>query len=118
MVTVRKNTLVRISEEDIIDGVVIIPDDITHIGECALSGYDSLKKVVMPNSVVYIGVRAFSNCINLEEIKLSNSLTIIKGLAFSDCTSLKEITIPKKTDIGYRVFDNCPCEIKYIEYII
>lgn len=51
---------------------ITIPDSVTHIGEGAFSGDQSLTSVIIPNSVTYIGNRAFSGCGNLSSIQVSS----------------------------------------------
>ena len=48
---------------EIKDGVAIIPDGTTEIGEYAFSFCESLTSVTIPDSVTSIGDSAFCNCI-------------------------------------------------------
>lgn len=119
------------AQYEIIDGVAIIPEGETKIGDLAFSDCSSLTKVVIPSSVTEIGVCAFadcrclkevvinegvtmlssgmfSNCHNLSEIVIPSSVTKIEDNAFSGCSSLKEVAIPSSvTKIGDSAFYGC-----------
>lgn len=55
---------------------------------------DSLKEVVLPSNITEIGQGAFSWCINLEKITIPATVTKIGSGVFNNCSSLKEIYIP------------------------
>ncbi|MBQ4530566.1 MAG: leucine-rich repeat protein [Lachnospiraceae bacterium] len=112
-------------------GAVVIPDEVTSIGEYAFSGCSSLSSIELlesvttignwafsgcnnlssieiPKSVTTIGDWAFSECYNLSSIELPESVTTIGNWAFSECYNLSSIEIPKSvTSIGDSAFDNC-----------
>ena len=48
---------------EIKDGVAIIPEGTTEIGQSAFEDCPKLTSVTIPNSVTEIGVCAFSDCI-------------------------------------------------------
>ncbi len=100
-------------------GTVIIPENVTKIGEGAFSNLDGLQTIVIPGTVKEIGTNAFRNnktlekviiqegveiigagafreCTRLQTIELPESITQIKSTAFYICTSLQEIEIPSK----------------------
>ena len=58
------------------NGVAIIPEGTTEIGELAFACCDSLKSVTIPESVTEIGVKAFSDCTSLESITIPESLRL------------------------------------------
>ena len=90
------------------NGVAIIPEGTTEIGEMAFAFCDSLKNITIPESVTEIGVKAFSDCTSLESITIPESVTKIGNLAFVCCTSLTTITLPTGVDeIGDGVFEGC-----------
>ena len=90
------------------NGVAIIPEGTTEIGEWAFALCDSLKSVTIPESVTSIGDWAFANCTSLKSITIPESVTKIKEYAFRDCTSLETIIIPKSvTEIGKGAFYGC-----------
>lgn len=53
---------------------VVVPDDVSVIGEKALAENEDMIEVVLPNSIKYIGLGAFMHCKKLEIVKLPNSL--------------------------------------------
>ena len=78
------------AEFEIKDGVAIIPEGTTEIGEWFFArDYLSLKSVTIPESVKDIGVGAFRWCTALESITLPESVKVIGWNAFEGCTSLK-----------------------------
>ena len=78
---------------EINDGVAIIPEGTTEIGDYAFGGCDSLESVTIPESVTKIGEKAFSDCCLLESIAIPKSVTKIGDLAFVRCTSLESIVV-------------------------
>ena len=53
---------------EIKDGVAIIPEGTTEIGDRAFFDCTSLKSITIPDSVTRIGEEAFSHCENLKSI--------------------------------------------------
>ena len=78
---------------EINDGVAIIPEGTTEIGDYAFGGCDSLESVTIPESVTKIGEKVFSDCCLLESIAIPKSVTKIGDLAFVRCTSLESIVV-------------------------
>ena len=72
----------------------IIPNGVTHIGDEAFSGCESLTSINIPNSVTNIGNCAFYGCGFLKSINIPDSVTNIGDRAFSFCRSLTNINIP------------------------
>ena len=90
------------------EGVCVIPDGITSIGDAAFRYCHSLTSVTIPNSVTSIGEHAFYQCEELTTIQISNSVTSIGNYTFWCCKKLKTITIPNSvTSIGDRAFAGC-----------
>ena len=88
--------------------VVVIPNNVTSIGDSAFSGCSCLTSVVIPDSVTNIGFEAFKNCTSLTSITIPNSVTSIDNRAFYNCTGLTSITIPDSvTSIGNQAFRDC-----------
>ncbi len=84
-----------------------IPESVTEIGDFAFTECKSLKKITIPKSITKISVGAFSQCTNLTEIVLPETLTEIETQAFAE-TSIKSITIPESvTEIGEQAFQEC-----------
>lgn len=125
------NKLVKVDDDDIINGIFTIPEGITEIEDWAFDECESLTSIEIPDSVTKIGEGAFSDCENLTSVTIPKSVTIIgrsaflrcasltsiiipenvkkiRGYVFSGCTNLKSIEIPEGvTQIGYEAFKEC-----------
>ena len=87
---------------------VTIPDSVTSIGDLAFFGCSSLESVIIPDSVTSIGTDAFRNCSSLASVTIPDSVTSIGNGAFSNCSSLASVTIPDSvTSIGTDAFQGC-----------
>lgn len=103
-----KKTLVKVDNQDIIDGTFIIPGGVTEIGIHAFANCTALKEITIPDGVTEISVGTFSNCVALMKIVLPGGVTKISRGAFADCHALMEITIPDSvTEIGAGAFFRC-----------
>ncbi len=99
------STLVQFSGND---EEVIVPPEITVIGDAAFRQNGRIKRVVLHNKVTAIGRNAFQNCSALTEIIIPASVTSIGSGAFNNCGSLIDITIPAKVSVlPDNVFLNC-----------
>ena len=56
---------------EIKNGVAVIPEGTTTIGEFAFEGCTSLQSITIPESVTEIGMSAFEDCISLQRITIS-----------------------------------------------
>ena len=74
---------------------LIIGNDVTKIGEWALSSCNWLTSVKLNSGVTYIAPYSFSYCYNLKEITISDTVTRIQEYAFSFCESLESIILPR-----------------------
>ena len=79
---------------EISDGVAIIPEGTTAIGNRAFDDCTSLESVTIPESVTEIGGRTFQGCTSLESIVIPKGVTMIGGSAFGGCISLTTVTLP------------------------
>ncbi len=87
---------------------LLIPDNVTSIGNQVFFGCSNLTSITIPNSVTSIGTNAFSNCLGLTSITIPNSVTNIGISAFSNCLGLTSITISNSvTSIGNNAFSSC-----------
>ena len=87
---------------------IVLPDNITNIGDSAFGDCTSLTEITIPDSVTSIGSWAFSGCTSLESITIPYGVTTIEWQTFLGCTSLTEVTIPNSvTEIGSGAFSNC-----------
>lgn len=93
---------------DVLTTDLVIPNDMTSIGDYAFYNCDGLTSVTIGNSVTIIGSSAFYDCSRLAEITIPNSVTSIGDDAFSWCTGLTSVTIPDSvTSIGRYAFYYC-----------
>jgi hypothetical protein len=93
--------------QSIIKGI-ILPDNLTSIGEWTFSGCSDLTSVIIPGSVASIGNGAFNGCSGLSSVIIPDNLISIGGSAFSNCTGLTSVTIPDNlTSIGNGAFNGC-----------
>lgn len=96
------------SGEDSNIATVVIPTQITSIGEDAFAVYTELTSVTIPDSVINIKQYAFRNCSGITSITIPDSVETIGNSAFSGCSGLTSITIPNSvTSIGDNTFRNC-----------
>jgi len=87
---------------------VVIPREVSEIGENAFLGKSYIYTVTIPDSISVIGNRAFSECGNLESIAIPKSVLSVGDEAFKDCYNLRSIRIERETNIiGIDVFDGC-----------
>ncbi len=89
-------------------GRVIIPTEVTKIGNSAFRFCNSVTDIIIPSSVTSIGEDAFYYCRQLKSIIIPDSVTSIGKGAFFSCTSLTNINIPDSvTNIGAHTFFCC-----------
>ena len=69
--------------KEIID--LVIPENVTSIGDYAFIGYAALSTVTIPNSVTSIGSAAFRDCSGLTSVTIPNSVSSIGNFAFRGC---------------------------------
>lgn len=87
---------------------VVLPRDITAIGNWAFAYCYDLTSITLPNSVTSIGEYAFANCHSLTPITLPNRISSIENSAFFGCHSLTSITLPNSVaSIGKYAFADC-----------
>lgn len=107
---------------------LVVPQNISSIGEYAFENCTALTSVSIPKSCTIgdyaftdctalesvttssgtIGKQAFSDCTSLSNVTIGDKITQIDNYAFMGCKSLKTITIPASvTSIGENAFLNC-----------
>lgn len=97
------------SSSEILVGKLVIPDNVTSIGNSGLRFCKKLIYVELPDSLTSIDSRAFSNCYLLANVVIPNSVSYIGSLAFINCSSITNIKIPNGiTSIEEYTFQNCP----------
>ena len=92
---------------DIVDGIGIIPEGTTEIGDYAFCGCTSLKSIIIPEGVTRIGYCAFLGCDNLNNIMIPRSVESISDYAFHDCIKLIRVDCKAKVPPigGYQMFN-------------
>ena len=87
---------------------VILPENLTEIGEYAFRDCRTLESIIIPSSVKNIGESAFVYCTGLKEINLPERLESVSDFAFYNCFGLERLTIPSSlTTLGRNAFGNC-----------
>ena len=110
---------------------VVIPNNVTYIGDYAFWHCENLRNIVIPSSVTRIGEYAFDNCQSLKYVTLPdnlkyierdafqfsgleqihiphNTITYISDYTFRGCHNLTDVVIPKSvTYIGNQAFESC-----------
>ena len=98
------------------NGVMTIPEGVTHISAGAFGGNQSVKKIVLPESLREIGDYAFFGCTNLKEVVFNSGSTILSvgNYTFTE-TGLDSIVIPTGvTSIGNYAFSGSA--LKSVEF--
>lgn len=107
------NTLLSISSDDIVDGTLVIPNNVTNIDSYLFDNSksdlkESITNLIISDNVSVIPEKTFKECRNLKSIKFSKNLKTIGDSAFSYCVSLKNLDLPKNLEeIGHNAFDEC-----------
>jgi hypothetical protein len=87
---------------------VILPSDLTEIGNNALNRWTSLRYVTITSNLITIGGNSFAETTSLKTITIPNSVTTIVGGAFQD-GGLESIAIPDSvTSLEAGTFSPCP----------
>lgn len=85
----------KINNEEIRD--LVIPDDVTYIGDYAFRGCTSITSVTMGENVTKIGTSAFYGCKNCTSITIGENVTSIGSWAFYGCSAMTSLTsLPRK----------------------
>jgi len=89
---------------------IVLPDNITKIGQWAFSQCSSLSgSLQIPEGVITLMDAAFAGCYNLQgTLTLPSTLKIIQGSAFSGCGFTCELKLPEKLELlGFAAFNEC-----------
>ncbi|MCC5015109.1 MULTISPECIES: leucine-rich repeat domain-containing protein [unclassified Legionella] len=101
-------TLISVSESDIVDGSCQIPAGVTAIGPYAFKNCTNLQTLMLPAGVTSIGSGAFWGCSKLQTLTLPAGITAIGDGAFFECVNLQTLTLPAGiTDIDTATFCGC-----------
>ena len=94
---------------------LVIPENVTHIGDLAFSDDGYLRKIVFPDSLEVIGSYAFSFCNSLSDINIPDSVSINSN-AFEGCRALFKIQLPENiTNIAGNAFSGSGWMNKQLE---
>ena len=95
-----------INGEEITD--LVIPDDVTSIGNCTFYNCVNLTSITIGEHVASIGASAFRGCSNVTSIVIGEDVTYIGGWAFNGCSKVTSVTsYPRKVpSTGSDLFDN------------
>ena len=88
-------------------GRVVIPEQVTKIGDNAFYGRSDVTEVVFHDGVTWIGYQAFLNCTGLTELNLPSKLERLEFYAFTGCTGLTHLEIPGSVKSFAGVFNRC-----------
>ncbi|MBQ4072554.1 MAG: leucine-rich repeat domain-containing protein [Clostridia bacterium] len=107
-----------ISDFEIKDGVlvkyvgnkttVIVPTDVTKIGDFAFVNNYEITEVLIPGGVTSIGEASFNDCTNLKKVTFPITLKEIGHNAFMGCEVLDNVILPDSVEkIGVMAFGSC-----------
>ena len=86
---------------------IVIPWNVTSIGESAFKNCRNIKRVLIQGVIDFIGAEAFKWCESLESIALPEGLRSIGYEAFHGCRALREINIPSSVTTLDSAFEYC-----------
>lgn len=88
---------------------LVLPDELTDLGQGALRGMKGLTTFNFPSSITEISAYAFSNCISLKSVTIPEHITGIWDQVFSNCTGLETVIFEGtgKTFYNYYHFSGC-----------
>lgn len=72
---------------------LVIPDDISSIGDYLFYGFSGMTSLTMGNNVEKIGKSAFAQCKGLTQLTIGEGVTAIGEKAFSTCSNLQSVVI-------------------------
>ena len=96
---------------------MVLPHSLTTI-ENAYCFYScsKLSKIILPENLTTIGDNAFQYCTSLKEITIPSKVTRIGSSVFSRCTSMTTLNIPKSvTSIGNYIISGTNIKSVYFE---
>lgn len=94
-----------------VGGDVVVPEEINfmYIDEECFMDDTTITSIVIPDNVSQIGEKAFYGCINLKSVTFCKDLTMVEESAFEGCTALETIdmTDTLSTIFAHRAFYGC-----------
>ena len=92
---------------------VQLHDRITSIEKNAFYGAEKLERINFPDSLKIIRENAFKDCFNLKEVIFPDNGIEIEKCAFLCCRGLERIIIPDSVKLNTFVFENCD-SVRYV----
>ena len=87
---------------------IVIPGTVKEIGDYAFSENPTLENVVIEEGVEKIGSNTFRGCINLKKIQFPKSVTEMGSYCMCACTSLDNVELPPNiTVLNGGTFESC-----------
>jgi hypothetical protein len=102
---INKGVLISIQTEDIVNGVLTLPEEVKEISDYVISHFPNLKEIV-GKSVTQIGNDNFYDCNALTSVNFPQ-LTQIGNDNFRYCNALTSVEFPQLTQIGNDNFYDC-----------
>ena len=94
--------------KDKIQGVYVVPEGVTSLGDKSFFGCSSLTSITLPSTLTTLGYWCFTNCSSLPSIVLPEGVTSLGSSCFSGCSSLTSITLPSTlTSLSDNCFSSC-----------
>ena len=88
--------------------IVNIGNGVTYIGDRAFYGCKAIKSMIIPGGVESIGSHAFDDCYNMTSVVIGDNVKTIGDSAFYYCSDLETVRLGKNvTTIGGAAFGNC-----------
>ncbi len=101
--------LIEIGKYKCTEGHLIIPSNVTNIGNSAFEYCEDIISITLPDGLLSIEGGAFSDCVNLRNVTLPDGLISIGDHAFSGCENLVDISIPSSVkNIGGNALRRTP----------
>ena len=89
------------------DETVVLPDDVTAIGDGAFR-QSGIKSIVFPKNIKTIGKNAFANCAALQTVVIPHTVETIGTGAFRQCGNLVSVTVQTRIDeLPDNIFQGC-----------
>ena len=91
-----------------INNTVVIPDNVTSIGQEAFDGCSGIDTLFIGSGVASIGDNAFHDCSSIHYLVIPNSVTTIGSWAFDGCSGIDTLILGiGVTSIGDHAFYGC-----------